>query len=190
MTLSEGYFNGLTDSAVPLDNRARSSRCCAVRLSKDCGEHCDLLGKQLDLMQGMQGIKRRPSPASNGPLSFLEEQIRRCRSIDESNVILKRIHCALYLVINISFLVNYERSLFSIILLATTYRASAEPCMVIFEHGQLIALPAAVTQADQVKGMSGDNSSTGRILAWKTAEPRAVWMKDTSNPAYSGVHRC
>jgi uncharacterized membrane protein (UPF0127 family) len=54
--------------------------------------------------------------------------------------------------------------------------------MVIFEHGQLITLPAAVTQADQVKGMSGDNSSTGLILAWKTAEPRAVWMKDTSNP--------
>ncbi|EAQ0160262.1 DUF192 domain-containing protein [Salmonella enterica] len=75
-----------------------------------------------------------------------------------------------------------KRSLFSIILLATTYQASAEPCMVIFEHGQLITLPAAVTQADQVKGMSGDNSSTGLILTWKTAEPRAVWMKDTSNP--------
>ncbi|EGF3422563.1 hypothetical protein [Citrobacter koseri] len=44
-----------------------------------------------------------------------------------------------------------KKSLFSIILLATTYQASAEPCMVIFEHGQLITLPAAVTQADQVK---------------------------------------
>ncbi|EBD8388826.1 DUF192 domain-containing protein [Salmonella enterica] len=54
--------------------------------------------------------------------------------------------------------------------------------MVIFEHGQLITLPAAVTQADQVKGMSGENHSTGLILAWKTAEPRAVWMKDTPTP--------
>ena len=63
-----------------------------------------------------------------------------------------------------------KKSLFSIILLATTYQASAEPCMVIFEHGQLITLPAAVTQADQVKGMSGENHSTGLILAWTTAE--------------------
>ncbi|ANE73821.1 DUF192 domain-containing protein [Escherichia coli] len=54
--------------------------------------------------------------------------------------------------------------------------------MVIFEHGQLITLPAAVTQADQVKGMSGENHSTGLILAWKTAEPRAVWMKNTPTP--------
>ncbi|AVL12061.1 TPA: DUF192 domain-containing protein [Salmonella enterica subsp. enterica serovar Aberdeen] len=75
-----------------------------------------------------------------------------------------------------------KKSLFSIILLATTYQASAEPCMVIFEHGQLITLPAAITQADQVKGMSGENHSTGLILAWKTAEPRAVWMKDTPTP--------
>ncbi|RVR82899.1 DUF192 domain-containing protein [Citrobacter freundii] len=75
-----------------------------------------------------------------------------------------------------------KKSLFSIILLAITYQASAEPCMVIFEHGQLITLPAAVTQADQVKGMSGENHSTGLILAWKTAEPRAVWMKNTPTP--------
>ena len=75
-----------------------------------------------------------------------------------------------------------KKSLFSIILLATTYQANAEPCMVIFEHGQLITLPAAVTQADQVKGMSGENHSTGLILAWKTAEPRAVCTFNCHEP--------
>lgn len=52
MTLSEGYFNGLTDSAVPLDNRAPFLALLRYASAKDCGERCDLLGKQLDLMQG------------------------------------------------------------------------------------------------------------------------------------------
>ncbi|EAU4728428.1 DUF192 domain-containing protein [Salmonella enterica] len=75
-----------------------------------------------------------------------------------------------------------RKALLSIILLATTFQASAKPCMVIFENGQLITLPAALSQADQVTGMSGDNHNTGLILAWSTAEPRAVWMKNTPNP--------
>lgn len=55
MTLSEGYFNGLTDSAVPLDNRAPFLALLRYASAKDCGERCDLLGKQLDLMQGCRG---------------------------------------------------------------------------------------------------------------------------------------
>ncbi|EAS3771721.1 DUF192 domain-containing protein [Salmonella enterica subsp. enterica serovar Virchow] len=75
-----------------------------------------------------------------------------------------------------------KKTLLSLTLLATTCQASVQPCTVIFENGQLITLPAAVTQADQVKGLSGDNHNTGLILAWNTAEPRAVWMKNTPNP--------
>jgi hypothetical protein len=55
--LSEGYFNGLTDSAVPLDNRAPFLALLRYASAKDCGERCDLLGKQLDLMQECRGIK-------------------------------------------------------------------------------------------------------------------------------------
>lgn len=55
MTLLEGYFNGLIDSAVPLDNRVPFLALLRYASAKDCGERCDLLGKQLDLMQGCRG---------------------------------------------------------------------------------------------------------------------------------------
>ncbi|HBV4265995.1 TPA: hypothetical protein MDW71_005288 [Klebsiella pneumoniae] len=75
-----------------------------------------------------------------------------------------------------------KNTLFSIIFLSAAFQANAEPCMVIFGNGQLITLPSAITQAEQVKGLSGNNHNPGLILAWQTAKPRAVWMKDTPHP--------
>ncbi|MFP1771073.1 DUF192 domain-containing protein [Lonsdalea quercina] len=75
-----------------------------------------------------------------------------------------------------------KNALFGIILLTSTLEASAKPCMMIFDNGESITLPAALSQTAQVKGLSGNNNDLGLILAWKTAEPRSVWMKDTHNP--------
>lgn len=43
-----------------------------------------------------------------------------------------------------------KRTLFGMILLAATFQANAEPCMLIFKHSQLIMLPAVIIEADQV----------------------------------------
>ena len=75
-----------------------------------------------------------------------------------------------------------RKALFSIILLATAFYNSAKPCTVIIENGQTITLPVALSQAEQVIGLSGENNNAGLILAWKTAKQRAVWMENTHNP--------
>lgn len=67
--------------------------------------------------------------------------------------------------------------------LAISHPALSKLCKVNLSSGTEINAPVALTEADQVKGLSGKQaSSSSLILAWRSAAQRAVWMKDTHMP--------
>jgi uncharacterized membrane protein (UPF0127 family) len=73
-------------------------------------------------------------------------------------------------------------NLLSLIFIASTLPINAKTCKVTFENDQSVTLPVAKKTADQVRGLSGNNTDQGLIMAWDTAEYRAVWMRETHSP--------
>jgi uncharacterized membrane protein (UPF0127 family) len=69
----------------------------------------------------------------------------------------------------------------------TIYQADDTPatvCALVFDGGQRIeAVPAAVTDPQRRKGLSGRATATpGMLFSWPDSAERAFWMRDTRMP--------
>ena len=67
--------------------------------------------------------------------------------------------------------------------LAVSQPAMSKLCKVQLSNGEELSAPVALTQSEQVKGLSGkQKASASLIMSWNTPAQRAVWMKDTHMP--------
>jgi len=75
-----------------------------------------------------------------------------------------------------------KKNLLYFMFIASIFSIKAKTCEIVFHNNQSVTLPVATTTADQVRGLSGNNNDKGLIMAWDTAEYRAVWMRETYSP--------
>ncbi|HCA3195781.1 TPA: DUF192 domain-containing protein [Klebsiella pneumoniae] len=74
------------------------------------------------------------------------------------------------------------------ILLITAALVVSQPvtsklCKVQLSNGAELSASLALTQSEQVKGLSGEHeASTSLIMTWNKPAQRAIWMKDTHMP--------
>ena len=53
-------------------------------------------------------------------------------------------------------------------------------CAITWASGAVLTLPAAITEAEQRVGLSGQTETDSMAFVWDSAERRPVWMRDTS----------
>lgn len=64
-----------------------------------------------------------------------------------------------------------------------TASVSAKLCKVTFDNGEFLETKAALTLPEQTEGLSGSyKQNASLIMAWSSAEVRAVWMRGTETP--------